>query len=73
MGLLPWTAKVTADRMSFNGRDLLKMPPADRRRIIGKDIAMIFQHATGQEQGFLIAIAVVGHHLQWLIVAQTAL
>ncbi|MCO5082494.1 MAG: ABC transporter ATP-binding protein [Rhizobiaceae bacterium] len=43
MGLLPWTAKVTADRMSFNGRDLLKMPPADRRRIIGKDIAMIFQ------------------------------
>lgn len=43
MGLLPWTAKVTADRMSFAGHDLLKMSASDRRRIIGKDIAMIFQ------------------------------
>jgi dipeptide transport system ATP-binding protein len=43
MGLLPWTAKVTADRMDFAGRDLLSMSAADRRRIIGKDIAMIFQ------------------------------
>jgi dipeptide transport system ATP-binding protein len=43
MGLLPWTAKVTADRMSFEGRDLLGMPAAERRQIVGKDIAMIFQ------------------------------
>jgi dipeptide transport system ATP-binding protein len=43
MGLLPWTAKVTADRMSFNGRELLKLSPAERRKIIGKDISMIFQ------------------------------
>ncbi|MFB9978950.1 ABC transporter ATP-binding protein [Mesorhizobium kowhaii] len=43
MGLLPWTATVTADRMSFNGRDLLKMSPADRRKIVGKDMSMIFQ------------------------------
>ena len=43
MGLLPWTAKVTADRMSFEGRDLLKLTANERRRIIGKDIAMIFQ------------------------------
>ncbi|RWD70681.1 ABC transporter ATP-binding protein [Mesorhizobium sp.] len=43
MGLLPWTATVTADHMTFNGRDLLKISPADRRKIIGKDIAMIFQ------------------------------
>jgi len=43
MGLLPWTATVTADRMTFNGRDLLKISPADRRKIIGRDIAMIFQ------------------------------
>ncbi|MBN9072322.1 MAG: ABC transporter ATP-binding protein [Rhizobiales bacterium] len=43
MGLLPWTATVTADRMAFNGRDLLKLSLADRRRIIGKEIAMIFQ------------------------------
>jgi len=43
MGLLPWTATVTADRMAFNGRDLLEIGPAERRKIIGKDIAMIFQ------------------------------
>jgi dipeptide transport system ATP-binding protein len=43
MGLLPFTAKVRADRMSFDGRDLLQMSARDRRRIAGKDIAMIFQ------------------------------
>jgi dipeptide transport system ATP-binding protein len=43
MGLLPWTAKVTADGMSFDGRDLLTMGRRERRRITGKDIAMIFQ------------------------------
>ncbi|THK37966.1 ABC transporter ATP-binding protein [Ensifer sp. MPMI2T] len=43
MGLLPWTAKVTADKLAFNGRDLVKMSAADRRKIVGKDIAMIFQ------------------------------
>jgi dipeptide transport system ATP-binding protein len=43
MGLLPWTAKVTAGRMEFEGRDLLRMSSRDRRKIIGKDIAMIFQ------------------------------
>ena len=43
MGLLPGTATVTADRMVFEGKDLLNMSPQDKRRIIGKDIAMIFQ------------------------------
>jgi dipeptide transport system ATP-binding protein len=43
MGLLPWTAKVSADRMSFDGRDLLRMGRRERRQITGKDIAMIFQ------------------------------
>jgi dipeptide transport system ATP-binding protein len=43
MGLLPWTATVTADRMEFEGRSLLTMSDAERRQIIGKDIAMIFQ------------------------------
>ena len=43
MGLLPWTATVTADRLEFDGNDLLKMPARERRKIIGKDIAMIFQ------------------------------
>ena len=43
MGLLPWTAKVTADKVEFDGRDLLNITPADRRKITGKDMAMIFQ------------------------------
>ncbi|WP_336055730.1 ABC transporter ATP-binding protein [Nitratireductor sp. CH_MIT9313-5] len=43
MGLLPWTARVTADAMRFQGRDILNLSPSERRRIVGKDIAMIFQ------------------------------
>ncbi|HEY4199513.1 MAG TPA: ABC transporter ATP-binding protein [Devosiaceae bacterium] len=43
MGLLPNTATVTADKMEFEGQDLLHMSDADRRKIIGRDIAMIFQ------------------------------
>ena len=43
MGLLPPTATVTADRISFEGKDLLTISAAARRKIIGKDIAMIFQ------------------------------
>ncbi len=43
MGLLPSSATVTADRMEFDGRDLLAMTPDQRRKIIGKDMAMIFQ------------------------------
>ena len=43
MGLLPNTATVKADRMTFEGRDLLTMSPEERRKIIGRDIAMIFQ------------------------------
>ena len=43
MGRLPWTAKITADRMLFEGRDIQKISPVERRKLIGKDIAMIFQ------------------------------
>lgn len=43
MGLLPWTAKISADVMEFDGHDLLTMSKRARRGIVGKDIAMIFQ------------------------------
>lgn len=43
MGLLPPTATVTADEMTFNGQDLLTMPATAKRRIIGREISMIFQ------------------------------
>ena len=35
--------KVTADRMNFDGIDLLNISPRERRRLVGKDIAMVFQ------------------------------
>jgi dipeptide transport system ATP-binding protein len=43
MGLLPDTATVTADEMIFDGKDLLAMMPNERRRLIGREITMIFQ------------------------------
>ncbi len=43
MGLLPWTATITADVMAFQGQDLRALTTKDRRKIIGKDMAMIFQ------------------------------
>src|SRR5262245_27905651 len=43
MGLIAWPGRVRADRLAFAGHDLLGMTTAERRRIIGKDIAMIFQ------------------------------
>jgi dipeptide transport system ATP-binding protein len=43
MGLLPHTAKVSADVLEFEDHDLLSMDVKQRRKIIGKDIAMIFQ------------------------------
>jgi dipeptide transport system ATP-binding protein len=43
MGLLPHTARVTADEISFDGKDIMALSPAERRAISGKDMAMIFQ------------------------------
>src|SRR3954452_10566710 len=43
MGLLPKTAHISADVMSFNGHDLRTMSARSRRTIIGRDMAMIFQ------------------------------
>ena len=43
MGLLPWTATVTAERMAFDGQHLQALSPSARRSIVGRDMAMIFQ------------------------------
>ncbi len=43
MGLLPWTATIQADRMQFDGLDLRSLTPQQRRKIAGRDMAMIFQ------------------------------
>lgn len=43
MGLYDGQARIRADRLTFNGQPLLELSPKERRKIIGKDIAMIFQ------------------------------
>ncbi|GAC1338811.1 MAG: ATP-binding cassette domain-containing protein [Acetobacteraceae bacterium] len=46
MGLLPPTARVAAARIAFLGEDLLHAAPRARRRLIGRDLAMVFQEPT---------------------------
>ena len=46
MGLLPPTGKVSADAISFRGEDLRALSPQARRRLIGRDVAMVFQEPT---------------------------
>ncbi|GAB1255987.1 ATP-binding cassette domain-containing protein [Aurantivibrio plasticivorans] len=43
MGLLPTSASVTADKMIFNGENLLGLDTHQRRKIVGNDMTMIFQ------------------------------
>ncbi len=45
LGLADSTARISAQAVIFDGRNLLGMPAAARRRIVGKDIAIIFQDA----------------------------
>ena len=43
MGLVEFPGRVRARRLAFAGRDLLALSDAQRRALIGKDMAMIFQ------------------------------
>ena len=43
MGLIAYPGEVSASRLEFDGQDVLNLNPKQRRKIIGKDIAMIFQ------------------------------
>jgi len=43
MGLVEAPGRVKAQRLSFDGRDVLTMPERERRAMLGSDIAMIFQ------------------------------
>ena len=46
MGLVAYPGQIRADRLAFAGKDLMTLSPGDRRRLIGKDLAMIFQEPT---------------------------
>jgi dipeptide transport system ATP-binding protein len=43
MGLVAKPGRLTADRMAFDGRDLLTLSARERRQLTGRDVAMIFQ------------------------------
>ncbi len=43
MGLIDFPGRVKAKRLAFEGQDLLALSDKARRKIVGKDIAMIFQ------------------------------
>lgn len=45
-GLLPGNAHVTGGRVLFGGQDLLALPPAERRALLGTRIALIPQDPT---------------------------
>jgi dipeptide transport system ATP-binding protein len=46
MGLIAWPGKVRAKTLRFAGHDLLGLAERERRRLVGKDMAMIFQEPT---------------------------
>ena len=46
MGLVAYPGQITADKLNFQGQNLLKLPDDQRRALIGKDLAMIFQEPT---------------------------
>jgi dipeptide transport system ATP-binding protein len=43
MGLLPWTAEISADELSFEGIELTSLEPRARRELNGGSMSMIFQ------------------------------
>ena len=45
LGLVDAPGRVSADALSFDGRDLLAMSARQRRQVVGKDIAIVFQDA----------------------------
>ena len=43
MGLIDFPGRVSAKGLEFEGKDLLSLPPKEKRELVGADIAMIFQ------------------------------
>ncbi len=43
MGLIAYPGIIDADKLHFDGADLLQMPDQAKRRLVGKEISMIFQ------------------------------
>ena len=43
MGLIEHPGIVTADALTFDGKNMLTLSPRQRRQVVGKDMAMVFQ------------------------------
>jgi dipeptide transport system ATP-binding protein len=60
MGLVPFPGQVSAQRLMFDGHDLLTTSDAERRKLAGKDMAMIFQEpATSLNPCFTVGYQIV--------------
>ena len=67
MGLITWPGRVTAEVMRFAGTDLPALSARQRRRVVGKDMAMVFQEPMSSLNpcypvGWQIAEALRTHH-----------
>jgi dipeptide transport system ATP-binding protein len=60
MGLVPYPGRVSAERLTFKGRDLLTLSRRERRQLTGKSVAMIFQEpATSLNPCFTVGFQLV--------------
>lgn len=46
MGLIAYPGQIKADKLSFDGHDLLSLSVGERSKLTGKEVAMIFQDPT---------------------------
>jgi len=69
MGLVDAPGRVTADCLEFDGQDLLRLSASARRKLLGRDIAMVFQDA----QSSLDPAYTVGDQLKETLRAHTSL
>ena len=60
MGLVPYPGEVRAARLRVGGHDLLSLSDAGRRKLVGKDMAMIFQEpATSLNPCFTVGYQII--------------
>ncbi len=67
MGLIGWPGRVSAAAMRFAGTDLSALSSRQRRQVVGKDMAMVFQEPMSSLNpcypiGWQIAEALRAHH-----------
>lgn len=60
MGLVPYPARVSANRLMLGGHDLLSISDSTRRSLTGKEVAMIFQEpATSLNPCFTVGFQIM--------------